>query len=70
MAWVLAICYLVTVVLLVAAAWVAGVAGICDTCQRQDSGGTDLVLVLAGSICAAISVGLTLVMARRSRRAP
>jgi hypothetical protein len=67
MACVLSLCYLVTLLLLVGAAWVAGAAGICDTCQGQDSTGAELVLVFAGSICAAISGGLTLVSVRRHR---
>jgi hypothetical protein len=68
MAWVLGVCYLATGALLVAAAWVAGAAGICDTCQSKDFSETELALVLAGAICAALSLGLTLVVVRRSRR--
>jgi hypothetical protein len=36
MAWLIAFAYVVTIGCFVAAAWIAGAAGICDTCQGQD----------------------------------
>ena len=53
-AWFLAVAYLVTVGLFVGAAWIAGAAGICDTCQGQDDSGIELALVIGG-IAAALS---------------
>jgi hypothetical protein len=64
MAWLLALCYGVTLILFVGAAWIAGMAGICDTCQGQDSTGTEIVLLIAGAVSAFISIGLTVFAAR------
>jgi hypothetical protein len=65
--WLLALAYLLTIGLFVAAAWIAGVAGICDTCQGQDYSGTELALVIAGIAGVAFSVALTRYSIRRRR---
>jgi hypothetical protein len=42
MVWLLAVAYIVTIGCFVVAAWIAGIAGICDTCQGQDYSGTQI----------------------------
>ena len=66
-AWFLALAYLVTVGLFVAAAWIAGVAGICDTCQGQDDSGIELAIVIAGVAAGLFSAALTRYSIRRGR---
>jgi uncharacterized membrane protein len=66
-AWLLAVAYLVTVGCFVAAAWIAGAVGICDTCQGQDYSGTELALVIAGVGGVVISAVLTRHTIRRRR---
>jgi hypothetical protein len=65
-AWVLAFAYLLTIGCFVAAAWIAGIAGICDTCQGHDYAGTELGLVVAG--IGGLLVGTALTRYSISRR--
>jgi hypothetical protein len=63
--WLLALAYVVTVGCFVVAAWIAGIAGIYDTCQGRDYSGTELALVIAGIAGVAISAALTRYSIRR-----
>ena len=67
MAWLIALAYIVTIGCFVAAAWIAGAAGICDTCQGQDYSGTELALVVAGIAGVVVSAALTRHSIRRRR---
>jgi uncharacterized membrane protein len=67
MVWLLAFAYVVTIGCFVVAAWIAGIAGICDTCQGQDYSGTELALVVAGTVGVVVSAALTRYSIRRGR---
>ena len=67
MAWLLAVCYFLTLALFVLAAYVAGAASLCDTCQGQDYSGTELALVVAGGVLTVLSIAITAITIRRRR---